>query len=277
MKLNYKEILFVSDIDGTLNDKRMNLPERNKKAIKLFTDNGGNFTLCSGRNLESLSIHYNKLNIKTPAIFLNGAGIYDFETEKILSYTPITEDGEKIILDVIKKNKSVQLTVFDYNKIFLCKRTCLYGLVISKADKLSYTLCKKISDLPKGNWGKVTLFAFPDKIKKLKKYFTNENNKKYFDCFLTSPFTLEIVKNGVNKGSAVNALTDILNIKKENVFAIGDYYNDLPMLKTVSHPACCGQAPQDIKEICEYTTCHCNEGAVADYLEYINKNYISNN
>ncbi len=277
MSLNYNDILLVSDIDGTLNNKKMQLPSNNKKAITEFTANGGIFTLCSGRNLESLSIHYDKLNIKTPAIFLNGAGIYDFKTKAILKYNPISEKGEKIILDTIKKYKTVQLTVFDYNMIYRCTRKCLYGLITSKIDGLSHTLCKKISDLPKGNWGKVTFFAFPPKIKKLKAFFESDDNKKLFDCFLTSPFTLELVNNGVNKGSAVHILADILNISKENVFAIGDYYNDLPMLKTVAHPACCGQAPQDIKEICEYTACHCNNGAVSDFLEYINKNYISNN
>ncbi len=277
MSLKYEDILLVSDIDGTLNDKKMHLPDNNKRAIKSFTENGGNFTLCSGRNLESLSIHYDKLNIKTPAIFLNGAGIYDFKTKQMLQYDPITEKGEEIILDVIKKDKLVQLTVFDYNKIYCCTRKCLYGQIISIIDGLTYTLCKKINDLPTGNWGKVSLFAMPPKIKKLKVYFESDEISKHFDCFLTSPFTLEIVKNGVNKGSAVHTLARILNINKENIFAIGDYYNDLPMLKTVSHPACCGQAPKDIKEICEYTACHCNNGAVSDFLEYINKNYISNN
>ncbi len=276
MALKYQDILLVSDIDGTLNNKKMKLPDNNRMAIRNFTDNDGNFTLCSGRNLESLAIHYKKLNIKTPAIFLNGAGIYDFGTDKLLKYNPITPEGEKIILDVIKNNKSVQLTVFDYNKIFLCRRTCVYGLVISKLDGLTHSLCETVNDLPKSNWGKVTLFAFPGKIKKLKSYFESEKLRNVFDCFLTSPFTLEIVSAGVNKGAAVETLTDILNINQENVFAIGDYYNDLPMLKTVSHPACCGQAPQDIKDICEYTACHCNDGAVADFLEYIDKNYISN-
>ncbi len=276
MSLNYNEILLVSDIDGTLNDKKMHLPDNNKREIKSFTDKGGVFTLCSGRNLQSLSIHYSKLGVKTPAIFLNGAGIYDFKSEEILRYNPISKQGEELILDVINKYKTVQLTVFDYNMIYRCTRKCLYGLITCKIDGLSHTLCKKISDLPTGNWGKVTLFAFPAKVKKLKNIFESEEYKKFFDCFLTSPFTLEVVKNGVNKGSAVNSLASVLNINKENVFAIGDYYNDLPMLKTVSHPACCGQAPEDIKEICEYVTCHCNNGAVADFLQYINKKYISN-
>jgi HAD superfamily hydrolase (TIGR01484 family) len=86
MKCTYSDWLLVSDIDGTLNDKKFNLPENNKEAIGRYVNNGGHFTLCSGRNLESLSIHYKKLNIKTPAIFMNGAGIYDFKTQKLLDF-----------------------------------------------------------------------------------------------------------------------------------------------------------------------------------------------
>ena len=91
---------------------------------------------------------------------------------------------------------------------------------------------------------------------------------------MTSPFTLEVVNKGVNKGSAVLKLSQIIGIDSAKTAAIGDYYNDVDMLKTVSHPACCGQAPDDIKALAEYVTCHCNKGAVADFINYLEKNYI---
>lgn len=273
MKKDYSKWLLVSDIDGTLNDKSFNLPQKNKEAIERFVNNGGVFTLCSGRNLQSLSIHYNKLGIKTPAIFLNGAGIYDFKTSEITYFNPITTEGEKIILDIFSRFKSLQLTVFGTETIYLAKRTCIYGRVISKFDKLNHKLCKKITDLPTGVWGKVTFFSFPKTLKKIQKIIKTEYND-YFDCFLTSRCTLEVVNKGVNKGAGVKKLARLLNVELSNTAAIGDYYNDVDMLKTVNHPACCGQAPEDIKEISEYVTCHCNQGAVADFINYLEKKYI---
>ena len=142
----YSKWLLVSDIDGTLNTKSFKLPENNKKAIIEFVNNGGNFTLCSGRNLQSLSIHYNKLGISTPAIFLNGAGIYDFKNEEMIYQNFISEEGEEIILDVLKNHKLAQLTVFTADKILLATRKCIYGRVICKMDKLDCQLYKKISD-----------------------------------------------------------------------------------------------------------------------------------
>lgn len=274
MQEKYKKWLLVSDIDGTLNDKSMKLPENNRKAIEEYVANGGNFTLCSGRNLQSLSIHYKKLGINTPAIFLNGAGIYDFKDKKIINFNPITDIGEKIILDVLAKNKFAQLTVFSPDMIYLATRKCLYGYVVSKFDKLDFQLCKKVSDLPRGVWGKVSFFGTRGLIEKLQNFFTNKENTKIFECFKTSPFTLEVVNKGVNKGTAVLKLADILNVSKSNTAAVGDYYNDVDMLKRVEHPVCCGQAPDDIKSISEYVTCHCNDGAVEDFINYIETNYI---
>ncbi len=269
----YSQWLLVSDIDGTLNDKSMKLPPINKSAIEKYVDKGGVFTLCSGRNLQSLSIHYNKLGIKTPAIFLNGAGIYDFATSEVTYFNPISTEGENIILDIFSRYKTLQLTVFGTDMIYLATRTCIYGLVISKFDNLSYKLCKKTEDLPRGVWGKVSFFGTPKLVRKIQKLVKTQYND-YFDCFFTSPCSLELVNKGVNKGTGVSKLADMLGIPVENVAAIGDYYNDVDMLKTVSHPACCGQAPDDIKEICEYVACHCNKGAVADFINYLEKNYI---
>lgn len=270
----YDKWLFVSDIDGTLNNKFMKLPENNRLAIKRFVENGGNFTLSSGRNLQSLSVHYKKLNVQTPAIFLNGAGIYDFSTEKMLKYDVITPQGEEIILNTLSDNKFLQLTVFAPNIIYRVKRGSFYGCFISKNDNLDCQLCKKIEDLPRGVWGKVTFFGTVSHIKKMKLFFQNEENSRHFECFLTSPVTLEIVKKGVNKGTAVETLAQMLDIPISQTAAIGDYYNDVDMLTRVGHSACCGQAPDDIKSICEYVACHCNDGAVADFMDYIENKYI---
>lgn len=274
MKSNYNEWLLVSDIDGTLNDKKFKLPHCNKKAINHFVDNGGYFTLCSGRNLQSLLPHYEKLNIKTPAIFLNGAGIYDFNTGEVIDYNPITPKGEDIILEIFSRYKTVELTVYDANMIYLYKRNCLYGYIVSRFNNLNFKRCKNENDLPRGIWGKVTFFGFRKHLNEIKSFLETSEMKSLFYCFFTSPFSLEVVKAGVNKGSAVNRLTDILSVNHQNVGAIGDYYNDVEMLKAVSHPVCCGQAPDDIKSLCEHVACHCNDGAVCDFINYIEKNYI---
>ena len=85
---DFSNWLVVSDIDGTLNNKLRKLPKRNFEAIKHFVLKcNGHFTLASGRNVESMRKHYDRLPIKgTPAVVLNGAGVYDYSQEKMLHY-----------------------------------------------------------------------------------------------------------------------------------------------------------------------------------------------
>ena len=66
----------------------------------------------------------------------------------------------------------------------------------------------------------------------------------------------------------------MLGIEPNHTAAIGDYYNDLKMLSEVGVAGCTASAPQKLKDIADYVTCHCNKGAVADFLGYLTKNKI---
>ena len=273
MSSEYSKWLIVSDIDGTLNNKLRRLPEINKTKIKEYVQNGGYFTLCSGRNLQSLTPHYKKLGIETPAMFLNGAGIYDFKTNKMLSFTGVSEDAEKLILECASLVKGAEVSVFTDDMIYHVKPK-IFGYIMSAVDNLDNTVCKNFDGIPRGKWGKIIFFGLPHTLKKVLEFFSKEETKNTCNAFRSSLLTVEIVAKDVDKGKATMRLAEILGIDKENVGAIGDYYNDVPMLKTVSHPACCGQAPKDIKALVEYVTCHCNNGAVADFINYLENKYI---
>jgi Cof subfamily protein (haloacid dehalogenase superfamily) len=273
MSADYSKWLLVSDIDGTLNNKLRRLPQKNKEKIKEYVGKGGYFTLCSGRNLQSLTPHYKKLGIETPAIFLNGAGIYDFKTNKMLSYTGVSEEAENAILKCASLVKEAEVSIFTDNMIYHIKPK-IFGYIMSRADNLDNTVCKDFSNVPRGKWGKIIFFGLPHTLKKVLRFFEQDDIKSTCNTFRSSLLTVEVVAKDVDKGKGIMRLAEILNIEKENIGAIGDYYNDVPMLKTVSHPACCGQAPKDIKKLVEYVTCHCNNGAVADFINYLENNYI---
>lgn len=267
---SFSQWLLVSDIDGTLIDGKRRMPKENKAAVSSFVKNGGNFTLCTGRNLSSMARHYNRLELKGPAIFLNGAGIYDFKSERLLSYTPLSREEEGAVKEAARLFKSAEISVYTADCIYSVGRQ-LSSFAVAKADNLKRVVCRDFSQVPRGSWGKVNFFASPKTVKKLKAFFDKSGE---CNAFYTSKFTLEAVEKNVNKGNAVLKLAELLGIAKENTAAIGDYYNDVEMLKTAAHPVCCGQAPDDIKKIAEHVACNCSDGAVADFINYIVKKYI---
>lgn len=103
-KTDFSEWLVASDIDGTLNNKFRKLPQRNYDAIKEFVVNKkGHFTLASGRNIATMRGPFMGLPItSTPAVILNGAGVYDYEHEKMLWFQEINPAGYEIVSAVMK-------------------------------------------------------------------------------------------------------------------------------------------------------------------------------
>lgn len=273
IKKDYSNWLVVSDIDGTLNNKLRRTPKINTRAIDSFVHElKGNFTLASARSVPSMRPHYLNLpNVKTPAIILNGAGIYDYEKEEMIWFNSIKDSATDIIRAAMEKYPFLEVGVFAADMIYLV-RPRIMSEVMMLIDRLPFKRLKTIDEVPKGNWGKIICFCPLGSTKIIKEFFRERlgNEHALID---TGPISFDLVDKNTNKGYAVHVLADMLGIDRENISAIGDYYNDWDMLKTVRHPACAGQAPKDIREICEFKACHCNNGAVADLLEYIKKTY----
>lgn len=273
MKKDLSYFLLVSDIDGTLNNQLRKTPKVNTEAIRRFTkDEGGHFTLASARCAPSLYTHYKNLpDVTTPAIVLNGAGIYDFSKKKMLWYNSIPHGCEQVVEKALEKFRSLEIAVFTDEEIYLV-RPKISSRVMMLIDKLEHKCCRSLSEVPKGRWGKIIFFCMPWNKEKIKSFVLSQNQQG-INLMDTTAASFDIVNESTNKGNAVKVLAEILGIEERNIGAIGDYFNDYEMLKSVAHPACCAQAPEELHEITEFHACHCNKGAVADFISYIEKNY----
>lgn len=270
MSKTFENWLVVSDVDGTLNNKFRKLPKRNYDAIKKFTSLGGNFTLASGRMVSSLKRNYDRIPANRPAVIVNGAGVYDYQTEKMLWRRTIGPKGREFVREISElfntHGHSVDVGIFFDDYVYIIKNGLLSRGQMH-FDKSHFQVAS-IDDVPEEGWMKVIFWSNPIMINELQKYIDkNENPDANF--MASSLWSLEMLQKDTHKGVGIMWLADKLGIEKSHVAAIGDYYNDYDMLKTVGLPACAGQAPKPIHELCKYEACHCNHGCVGDLLEYI--------
>ncbi|MCH5321029.1 MAG: HAD-IIB family hydrolase [Eubacterium sp.] len=271
MEKTFENWLVVSDIDGTLNNKVRKLPKRNYDAIKKFTELGGNFTLASGRLQSSLERNYNRITPNQPAIVLNGAGIYDYNQRKMLWRNTIGEEGQSFVREIAKEFndifKSVDIGVYFDDYVYIVK-SGLLSQGTMYFDKAKHEIVKSIDEVPTDGWMKVIFWSNPVTINRLRDVIEKLPNPDA-NFMASSLWSMEMLQKDTHKGVGIMKLADMLGIEKSHVAAIGDYYNDWDMLKTVGLPACAGQAPSAIHKICKFEACHCNKGCVADLLEYI--------
>lgn len=265
--------LIASDIDGTINDKGRRLVKRNYDAIhKYINEYGGNFTLASGRSPDSMRKHFKRLDIPDgKAIVINGAGIYDFAEEKMIWTSPLNEKCIDLIRKAAKKYPTISFQVISDKVVYIFRPT-LSSRILAINAQYPIKYFYSFEAIPKDNWYKVIFTGLPPALKLIDKYIVSMSDTTE-NLMFSSAWSYEIVNEDTNKGKAVLKLAEILGLDKENTAAIGDYFNDYEMLKTVAFPACCGQAPKEMKKISKLVTCHCNHGAVADLIEYMITNF----
>ena len=79
----YSDILLTVDYDRTLTAPDSTIPQRNLEAIRYFIDNGGTFTVNTGRSVPMTRAFRDIVPVNAPLLLYNGSAAYDPVTEKL--------------------------------------------------------------------------------------------------------------------------------------------------------------------------------------------------
>ena len=86
-----KDLLYISDLDGTLLLPDGSFPEDFKRRLNRLIDMGLRFTIATARNYDSAHPILNGLNLNLPVILFNGVYLTDFNSGSILEYSHFIE------------------------------------------------------------------------------------------------------------------------------------------------------------------------------------------
>ena len=79
----YSDILLTVDYDRTLTAPDSTIPQRNIEAIQYFMENGGAFTVNTGRSMPMARPFMEKVPTNVPLLLYNGSAAYDREKEEL--------------------------------------------------------------------------------------------------------------------------------------------------------------------------------------------------
>ncbi|MEE8207304.1 MAG: HAD hydrolase family protein, partial [Nitrospinaceae bacterium] len=80
MNPDTKELLYVSDLDGTLLDMHGGFPRLWVDRLNRMIDRGLKFTIATARNYDSVHPILYEVNLQFPVILFNGAYLTHFQT-----------------------------------------------------------------------------------------------------------------------------------------------------------------------------------------------------
>ena len=86
---------------------------------------------------------------------------------------------------------------------------------------------------------------------------------------LSEPEYLEFLCPEASKATGLAAVAELLNVRQEETAAIGDYYNDVPMLLWAGVSAAVDNAPEEVKAAAGMVVRAHHEHGVAEFIDYL--------
>lgn len=259
---DYKACFF--DIDGTLVRTDHSISRDVIDAVQRLEKEGVAPVIATGRSYEALLPIKEKLSIKSPVICYNGGMIVDGKDGTIMKHHVLPEKEARKIIEIARE--------LDFHLIAYRKGQLIYEK--NRPETREYNNRIRIE-------GKIVNFDEIESLELTKFLMLTDHEKLIpvkdkilsdmgdsINAFFSDPRFLEIVPFGVDKGKAVEEVMSLLGGTIEQSIAMGDGFNDLPMLQAAGWGVVMSNALPSLKEMFppERIAPHCDEDGVVTYL-----------
>ena len=269
----FSDVLLAVDFDRTLTAPDSTIPERNLKAIRYFMENGGAFTVNTGRSVPMTAAFRDKVPVNAPLLLYNGSAAYDKEKGAFTYATPI----DLPLIETLKQTMAlfpgyvVELQgerahyLFENNEMWMrynIHNGCPWAFCDvedAPGPFLKFSVYGQLRDVTVADLynGTAQEFAAVDAVQaRLEEVFGEK-----CEVFRAANRIIDIHAKGVSKAASARRLQSELGRKW--LVCVGDGENDVSMLEAADYAYCPGDAI--IRDRFE-NVCPCAEGAVADVI-----------
>ena len=265
-------VLICTDLDGTLLRSDKSISQENLDAIEYFKSEGGYFTFITGRMPYFSKMVYDAVGANAPVGCVNGGGIYDYEKGEYLWLQTLADGIIELVEHVDKNVDSIGIHLNTPDKVYYCRENGASAKYRKATGTPNLVADYRAVDEP------LAKIVFCDDneehILRAIELLNAHPKADLFDFIRTERILYEVVPNGVNKGAALPRLADALGIDISKVVAIGDYYNDVAMLRAAGVGVAVANAVDEVKAVADYITVSNEEHAIARVIEMINSGKI---
>lgn len=247
--------LIALDLDGTTIDRRLYLSDANRDAVNDAIRQGSIVAIITGKMFAAALPFAERFQGAAYLFASNGANVYDIPGQKELISFPIRAEHVPEIIHTIEKHRALY-RIYTRDAMFAVEESHLVD-----------SIRRDYPDLP------VFVGPIPLNETYYKIYVQDDDAKLAAITRDLQPLPLqihpsdnhniEITNAQANKGEALRYLKQHLQIATENVLAIGNHDNDMPMFAEAGYAVAVANAPAYVQERVHMVTRPCEEDGVA--------------
>lgn len=269
----YSDVLLTVDFDRTLTAPDSSIPERNLEAIAYFMDNGGAFTVNTGRSVPMYRSIWDKVPVNAPLLLYNGSAACDHATGELSALRPIALDLWQTVEELLTLFPDMTVEVqgprAHYNfrpnpkwDAFNVHNGCPHATARWGEDLgpfLKFTLYGEFYDNTVARLFEATQEELA-RMDQAEAILRSRWGSK-IEIFRSATRLIDVQAGGVSKAAAARALQQKLG--RRILVCVGDASNDIPMLEGADYAFC----PADAIVADRFeNVCKCADGAVADVI-----------
>lgn len=242
--------LIASDLDGTIlfNGAQV-LPEGLCQKIKELTERGIIFVAASGRQYANLRRLFAPVADDIAYICENGCMVF-YKGQKLFKAELDHALGQEMLQAIMAKD-TAEVLLSGENTSYLQPKQESYRVLVEDIVKNNVTVVDDIMNTPE-TYFKISLYeeqGIEDSFSYWKEKFGGRA------AVVTSGYDwLDMMPEGINKGTALHVLLKHTGIAASECLAFGDNYNDIEMLKTAGISCTVNTGKDAVKKICDYCT-----------------------
>lgn len=268
----FSDILLTVDFDRTLTALDGSIPERNIQAIRYFMENGGIFTVNTGRSFASFRPFLEIVPVNGPLLLLNGSAVWD--KGRFCHVKNITRDVWPTLLRLRERYPQVDMELQAPDMHYLLAPSKAYADRYLHRDRpyRVLELNPQCVDFVKvGVYGSRDEQADAPLFDEIMAFLAGEFGSS-LEIFRATPNIINVHARGVDKGRA--AVTLQKQLGRKMLVCVGDEGNDVSMLQAADLGFC----PADGAVAARFEqVCPCGEGAVADVIYEKIPRHLKNN
>lgn len=274
-------VLLASDFDNTIVDTassfrggaEMPTPSaRTLEALARFMEQGGRFTVATGRALASFAQLAGSVPMNAPSILCNGAALYDFSAGEYLDTNFLNEEAHRRVQAVLNRHPGVAVEAYHIGNTIHAVQPNEITRHHEHITHVSVTEAPSLLAVP-APLGKLMFEGTHQELAEIKAYLESQPWTKEYELIFSDPTLLEMTARGANKGGMVRRLAERLGISMEHVYCAGDEANDLSMLLAAAEgfaPANCAAVVRESGATIVSDAAH---DALADIIAILDKRY----
>lgn len=265
-------MLFCTDLDGTLLAKDKTISKENMDAMEYFKSEGGRFTFITGRVPQTSQGIYRAVRPNAPYGCVNGGGIYDPIAETFLWKMILPREALALVREVDRCLPEIGIQVNTEEHIYFNKDNATMAAFRKGTGVPNLTCHYEEVEEPILK----VLFGHPqnEQIEQLAALLQRHPDAARYD-FIRSERTLyEILPKGVSKGAALLKMAELLGIDANKTIAIGDYNNDISMIRCAKLGIAVANAVDEAKAAADYIAVSHNESAIAHVVDLLDRGVL---